>query len=422
MTLGARLPGKFGTFQACSPPSVRDKDLGSKEMAGMSIKPFVFAIVIVPAATWIASAQTLAPASPAADSGNDRVPGSSGPRIQFQSAEFDFGKLNQGEVVKHEFVFTNTGTATLEIKEVKPGCGCTTAGSWDKLVEPGKTGIIPLQFNSANFGGKISKSATATCNDPNRSNVVLQITGTVWKALEITPTMAIFNYSNEGQKPDTKVVRIVNNGDEPLTLSEPQCTNQSFRVELKSVQPGKEFELHITAVPPFATRSTIATVTLKTSSPKNPMLSVTAYVLVQPEVGVTPEQLLLPAGPLATTFSPAITIRAGGTNLLALSEPAVSVPGATVQLHQLQPGRLFNLVVSFPVGFQMAAGQKGEVTVKSNHPQFPLIKVPIAQPQVPATPAARAGVSPAPIQVTPSSPSGVRIVPSRSGSTTAVGK
>jgi hypothetical protein len=344
------------------------------------------------------------------------------PAIEFASTVFDFGKVNQGELVKHEFVFTNTGTATLEITDVKPGCGCTTAGTWDKLVEPGKTGIIPLQLNSANFGGKISKSATVTCNDPNRSNVVLQITGTVWKPLDITPTVVSFNYSSNEQKPVTKVVRIVNNLDEPLTLSEPQCTNQSFRVELKSVTPGKEFELHITAVPPFATRSVIALVTLKTSSPKNPVLSVKAYVLVQPAVGVTPEQLLLPAGPLATTFSPSITIRAGGTNLLALSEPAVSVPGATVQLHQLQPGRLFNLVVNFPAGFQLAAGQKGEVTVKSNHPQLALIRVPITQPQVQTIPAAKAGVSPAPIQVTPSSPSGVRIVPGGNGSTPAVGK
>jgi hypothetical protein len=172
-------------------------------------------------------------------------------------------------------------------------------------------------------------------------------------------------------------------------------------LELKSIKAGKEFELHISAVPPFATRSIIAPVTLKTSSPKNPVLSITASVLVQPEVAVMPEQLVLPTRPLATTFRPSITIRPGGTNSLALSEPAVNVRGATVELNQLQPGRLFSLMVSFPAGFEMPLGQKAEVTVRSNNPRFPLIKVPILQPQVPATPvppAPRAGVSPARFQ------------------------
>src|ERR1041385_8002204 len=65
----------------------------------------------------------------------------SGPQIEFDSLVYDFGKTNAGTLVKHDFIFTNTGTATLQITDVRPGCGCTTAGAWDKTVEPGKTGI-----------------------------------------------------------------------------------------------------------------------------------------------------------------------------------------------------------------------------------------------------------------------------------------
>src|SRR5262245_56999464 len=71
------------------------------------------------------------------------------PKIQFAEIVHDLGKIGAGQVVRHDFIFTNTGTATLEIKEVRPSCGCTTAGTWDKQVEPGKTGLIPLQFNSS---------------------------------------------------------------------------------------------------------------------------------------------------------------------------------------------------------------------------------------------------------------------------------
>src|SRR6266568_6024526 len=40
------------------------------------------------------------------------------PRIQFAQTEFDFVKIQSGEIVKHDFVFTNVGTATLEIEDV----------------------------------------------------------------------------------------------------------------------------------------------------------------------------------------------------------------------------------------------------------------------------------------------------------------
>src|SRR5206468_5981602 len=119
------------------------------------------------------------------------------PKIQFAEMAFDFGKVKPTDKPVHEFIFTNTGKALLEITDVRPGCGCTTAGAWDKQVEPGKTGSIPLQFNSANFGGAVAKSATVTCNDPGQSNLVLQNKGTVWKPIDVTPTMAVFNVSSE---------------------------------------------------------------------------------------------------------------------------------------------------------------------------------------------------------------------------------
>ncbi len=338
-------------------------------------------------------------------------PETSGPRIEFGGTVFDFGKTNAGEVVRHDFVFTNTGTATLEIKDVRPGCGCTTAGSWDKTVEPGKSGAIPLQFNSTGFGGSVTKSATVICNDPGKSNVVLQITGTVWRPIDVTPMMAVFNVSSESQTNETKVVRIVSNLEEPVTLSDLQCSNRSFQAELKTVRPGKEFELHITAVPPFNSSPIIAPVTLKTSSPGMPAINVSAYVMVQQPVTVAPEQIMLPSGPLAAAMSLTVAIRNNGTNSLGLSDAHVNFPGAEVRVKETQPGRLFSLMVNFPAGFQIKPDQKVEVSVKSNHPKLPLIKVPVLQPQPPAAPAANQSAS-----------SSVRVVPAREASPAPAGK
>jgi hypothetical protein len=317
-----------------------------------------------------------------------------GPKIQFADLVYDFGKVSSGELVNHTFVFTNIGTATLEITEVRPGCGCTTAGTWDKEVKPGKTGSIPLQFNSANYGGAVMKQATVTCNDPGQSNVVLQIKGTVWKPIEITPTMAVFNMDSEVQTNDTKVVRIISHLEEPLTLSDLQSTNSSFKAVLKTVTPGKEFELHITATPPFASPTVVGSVTVKTSSTNMPVLNVSAYATLRQPVTVTPARITLPPGPFSNVVHQAVTVRNTGTNSLVLSDPKVNVPGADVHVQEIQPGRVFNLSVDFPAGFEIKAGQRVEVTVKSDHPRFPLITVPVLESRLPRTATTVPGVVP----------------------------
>ena len=349
----------------------------------MASSKLIAVVLLALGSAWMQAAQ--APTS---------APAGAAPKITFASTVYDFAKATSGEVVRHDFVFTNIGTATLEITDVRPGCGCTTAGAWDKRVEPGQTGRIPLQFNSAGFGGSVSKAATVACNDSNQPTVILQITGTVWKPIEITPTMASFSFSSEDQTNETKMLRIVNNAEEPITLSDVRSTNPSFKTDLRTVKPGKEFELLVTAVPPFTTPSVFGSISVRTSSAKSPVLNVSTYLSVQQQVVVIPEQLMLPPGPLTNVLNLIVSVRNHGSNPLAVSEAGANVPGVQVAVEELQPGRLFTLRASFPAGFEVKPGQKVELTARTDNPKFPRFQVPVYQP---ATPVANlAGSQPVP--------------------------
>ena len=289
----SRLVKRVRYLRACR------QDIGDSKMF---MKTDLVMLLIVTGTSGAISSCLVQADAPSPPSGTKSAAGAQenpGPRIEFATQVFDFGKVSAGELVRHDFVFTNTGRALLEITDVRPGCGCTTAGTWDRRIEPGKTGVIPLQFNSASFDGQVTKSASVTCNDPGKSNLVLQITGTVWKPIELTPAMAIFKVSEDLQTNETKIVRIVSHLDDPITLSDLQCTNQAFQAELKTVKPGKEFELHITAVTPFTARSINTLVSLKTSSPRMPIINVGAYLVVEQAVLVMPNQITPPTVPLA---------------------------------------------------------------------------------------------------------------------------
>jgi hypothetical protein len=339
-----------------------------------------------------------APVTATADAGTN----ASGAKIQFAMPVYDFGKVKSGDPVKYTYVFTNTGSAVLEVSHVQPSCGCTTAGDWTHQVGPGETGTIAVQFNSANFNGPVFKTITVTSNDKSQPSFGLQLKGTVWKPVEVTPQFAVMNISSDSETGAVSTVKIVNNMEEPITLSAPESNNKTFTAELRTTQPGKEFQLVITASPPLASGNVQGQISLKTSSTNMPVISITTWANVQPPIIVMPPQVTLPAGPLTAKSTPAVTIQNNSASPLTLSEPAVNVKDVDVQIKELQPGHQFSAMLTFPEGFEMPAGQVVELTIKSSNPHFAVIKVPITQaqrtaaPVVPAKAPPTAAIAPSP--------------------------
>ena len=184
-------------------------------------------------------------------------------------------------------------------------------------------------------------------------------------------------------------MHIVSNLNEPIKLPGPQCTNESFHAELKTVKEGKEFELQITGVRPAFYSSIATPITLRTSSAKIPTIAVIAYLIVQQPVTVIPPQILLLPGSFANAVHEVVTVCYTGTNSFALTDATVYVASVAVRTKETEPGRSFNLTVDFPAAFRVEPNQKVELTVKSNHPRFPLITVPVFAPQVPTAAAAK---------------------------------
>lgn len=98
--------------------------------------------------------------------------------VSFGESTFDFGDVDEGEMVTHLYKFTNTGKEPLVIKDAKGSCGCTVP-KWPKTpIPPGEQGEIQVEFNSKGKTGKQSKRVTITANtDP--AQTFLTISGNV---------------------------------------------------------------------------------------------------------------------------------------------------------------------------------------------------------------------------------------------------
>ena len=107
------------------------------------------------------------------------------PTMDFTEVEYNFGEINQGDKITHEFKFKNNGKRDLIIRKTKTSCGCTAIET-KKLIKPGETSTIKAVFNSAHKSGRQNKSITLTTNIPGKDKnnrdlykVVIRIKGTV---------------------------------------------------------------------------------------------------------------------------------------------------------------------------------------------------------------------------------------------------
>jgi hypothetical protein len=106
------------------------------------------------------------------------VPSGPSTTIKYDNERFDYGIIDEGEIVKHAFKFTNTGKEPLVISNCKGSCGCTVP-TWPKEpIAPGATAEIKVEFNSKGKPGPQSKRVTVTANT-NPTETFLEVAGEV---------------------------------------------------------------------------------------------------------------------------------------------------------------------------------------------------------------------------------------------------
>lgn len=84
--------------------------------------------------------------------------------LVFTDTKFSFGKIKEGDVVKHAYHFKNSGKAPLLISRAEASCGCTVPSFPKDPIPPGGEGDIVVQFDSHNKKGHQQKNVLVWSN------------------------------------------------------------------------------------------------------------------------------------------------------------------------------------------------------------------------------------------------------------------
>ncbi|KXK58023.1 MAG: DUF1573 domain-containing protein [Chlorobi bacterium] len=186
-------------------------------------------------------------------------------------ATYDWGNVAPGDL-KATIEVKNVGEGVLNVKEVRPGCGCTAAPIDKNILNPGEVGKISVTLRASTSTGPLQKSITVTSDDPQTPVTIIYLKANVKRPFRVDPDWISVLNGKVGVE-SAVTVNIQNTGEEELMIFPPEANvTATVRFDLttpKNLKPGESTPLTV-FVTPTKTGPIAGQVKIKTSSKEMP--------------------------------------------------------------------------------------------------------------------------------------------------------
>ncbi|GAB5466704.1 MAG: DUF1573 domain-containing protein [Candidatus Kapaibacteriales bacterium] len=209
-----------------------------------------------------------------------------GPKLEIIGGNtYDWGDVKaSNEGLTTTVKLKNVGDGVLEISNVKPSCGCTTAPIDKDKLQPGETASIDVTFKPGTSSGPKTKTIRISSNDSQSPNVIYRLKANVVKNIDVGPK-SFFNFSEVavGNSVDSKLT-VTNHSKRPVTFSDYKVEgDQNVTINLTkpiTLKPNESFDVVSTITPDKVGYSNFK-VTMTTSDPDTPQLVISGYARAQ---------------------------------------------------------------------------------------------------------------------------------------------
>jgi len=305
---------------------------------------------------------------------------SSGPTAVALGTIKDFGVVDKGQRVTHEFLIRNDGDAALQITEVKPGCGCTVA-EYDRTIVPGETGKVTATVDTRNFKGGIAKSVRVFTNDPKNPQIDLVIKANVKSRVEVDPGYARF-IAVYGEPQKTSVQSVWSGDRRDLDIVKAESPYPFVKVSFREAEEeerlkgasGRQWQVEVELDKDAPVGPMADFIVLTTNHPKLKTLRIPVSGFVRPVMSVTPRIADFGRRELSEPQTASLEIRNLSSSAVSLSEVTTDLDGLKAEIEPLEEGRLYKILLTLEPG--MAKGDfEGQVTISTNSTKQPTIEV-----------------------------------------------
>lgn len=254
-------------------------------------RALILIIVLVAVAAFVPAQQEMPPAA----STPPPALAQDAPKIVFETLSHDFGKLNPDQRVNCEFKFKNEGKGVLEIQNVKTSCGCTAALPDEKLIGPGESSSIKVQYHAGRGSGMVDKTVSVTPNDPELPTATLHFTGMIVTEMNLSPTYVRMTDVDKS-KPAEQEVLITPRYPEKFELTNVQSDNPAVAVTTYKLSDG-HIKLVVAFQPDKLPQPAPAFLNGKihgvTNAESQPELKLPVYIKFKEDYSARPERVMI---------------------------------------------------------------------------------------------------------------------------------
>ena len=332
------------------------------------------------------------------------------PKVEFDSAEFNFGVMDSFDTQRHDFVLRSVGNAPLVLTKGGTSCKCTISEVNQKPIPPGSSVKVTVQWSGKGNLDEFQQTANIITNDPGRPQITLTVTGRLTTSVHIEPPELVFTRVTAGEKASGKV-RIYGNLVEPLQIKDIKLENPKvaglFQFHTRPLSPEQlkvdpdaksGYEVEVTIKPGLPVGPLREKITLATSYSSRPTAELPVLGRVVGEIAIvgrgwSEENGLLDLG--------TVNGRTGGTYTLSLfaagphhSEikygPVEIDPdlldvlkGEIGQTTEVNKGAMSRttLTITIPPGSPPSnhlgseTAKLGQIRIKTSHPNVPMLRI-----------------------------------------------
>lgn len=255
------------------------------------------------------------------------------------------------------------------------------AGQFDRIVQPGESGKIPIKVSTHKGSGPLSKSITVNTNIPGKDSTLrLVIKGEVWQPVQVTPPSAAFGRitSDQASAKSQRKLTIINNIGGNLNPSNIRVSNNHFKAETRPLEAGKKYELIVSLVPPLKDGNNTGKITISTGLDNPATIDVPVYAYLTSPVDVTPTQLTLLSG-RTSAMKRQFYVRSHDNKAFEISDLTSKSGELKLSVSDLRGSKkTYQIVADIPADYTPPPGGD-QITFKTTHPAQPTMSIPVVQ-------------------------------------------
>lgn len=304
------------------------------------------------------------------------------PRAEVVDPVHDAGVVPRGETVDHDFEIRNSGEAALEIREVRPNCGCSVA-DFDASIPPGEVGRVRVAVDTTSFRGAIAKGATVFTNDVATPTLRLTLKAEVRPFVEVVPDYVRL-LQVRGEEPATTTHRLWFPGDDEAEVT---GAGSPFPYIRASVRPAGEEDrdpdgparqwLLVTELSPEAPRGPLTgEVVVETDHPRRPQRAIPITGFVQEPLTVTPPRIDLGTFAATEPRKASVLVNNVGGEPVRITGVETDVEGLRTEVEEEEGSEELAIYLTLAPGHPPGPVE-GTLTVRTTSERLPTLEVPI---------------------------------------------